>query len=101
MAPSLLHSNSALCFSIPPAAACHLSRGSTTDPMASNTFASEDAIKAIAENGFYHVQDPMIGRRISDMEENRFQFSTTSTAALQFYRENVHDNEVNQLENEP
>lgn len=69
-----------------------------TGSMASTTFALEDAIKAIAENGFYHIQDSIVGRRILDMEENKQQFSTTSMAGLQFYRDNVRNNEVNQLQ---
>ncbi|KAG8410832.1 hypothetical protein J3459_016953 [Metarhizium acridum] len=58
--------------------------------MTPSTFALEDAIKAIAEDGFYHMQDPTVGQRISEMEENKHQFSTTSTAGLEFYRDNVH-----------
>ncbi|KAM5357021.1 hypothetical protein ACJZ2D_016694 [Fusarium nematophilum] len=61
--------------------------------MASTTFVLEDAIKAIAVNGFYHIQDPAVGQRIAEMEKNKHQFSTTSTAGLEFYRDNVHEDQ--------
>lgn len=69
--------------------------------MASTTFVLDDAIKAIAENGFYHIQDPTVGQRIMEMERNKHQFSITSTAGLEFYRVNVHENEVGQIREEP
>lgn len=65
--------------------------------MASTTFVLEDAIKAIAANGFYHIEDPAVGQRIAEMEKNKHQFSTTSTAGLEFYRDNVHEDQVSQL----
>ena len=65
--------------------------------MTPSAFAFEDAIKAIAEDGFYHIQDPKVGQRIQEMEENKRQFSTSSMAGLEFYRDNVHSDQVSHL----
>jgi hypothetical protein len=62
--------------------------------MATPTFSLEDAMNAIAEDGFYHVQDPLVGQGILDMERNKHQFSTKSEAGLQFYRDNILGSEV-------
>lgn len=75
-------------------AAQQLSLGSNRDLMATPTFSLEDAINAIAEDGFFHIQDPLVGQGILDMERNKHQFSTKSQAGLQFYRDNVLGSEV-------
>ncbi|KAK1843039.1 hypothetical protein CCHR01_14344 [Colletotrichum chrysophilum] len=58
-----------------------------------STFGMEDALEAIQNDGFYCIHDSAIGRKISDMEEKRSQFSTSSVAGLEFYRLNVFQDE--------
>ncbi|KAG5977543.1 hypothetical protein E4U55_006685 [Claviceps digitariae] len=61
--------------------------------MESTAFELDTAIDSIAEHGFYPVQDPVIGQRILEMEKNKHQFSTSSAPGLQFYLDNILNNE--------
>jgi hypothetical protein len=64
--------------------------------MMSATISFEDARKALAEDGFYCIQDPTVGLRILEMERNGSQFSPSSEAGLEFCKFNVLKDAVGQ-----
>lgn len=57
--------------------------------MSTSAISFEDARTALAEDGFYCIQDPTVGLRISEMERNSSQFSSSSKAGLEFCKSNV------------
>jgi hypothetical protein len=71
----------------------HLSR------MMSATISFEDARKALAEDGFYCIQDPTVGLRILETERNGSQFSPSSEAGLEFCKLNVLKDTVSRSRN--
>jgi len=69
----------------------HLSR-----MMSTTAISSEDARTALAEDGFYCIQDPTVGLCILEIERNRSQFSSSSKAGLEFCKSNILKDEVGQ-----
>ncbi|CAJ2503090.1 Uu.00g104840.m01.CDS01 [Anthostomella pinea] len=61
--------------------------------MASATFAIEGAIEAIEQDGFYYMEDPVIGDRIAQMDATQSPFWSSSDAGLEFYRLSVFQDE--------
>ncbi|CZR66035.1 uncharacterized protein PAC_15936 [Phialocephala subalpina] len=57
--------------------------------MSTTAISFEDARTALAEDGFYCIQDPTVGLRILEMERNGSQFSSSSKAGLEFCKSNV------------
>jgi len=57
--------------------------------MSTSAISFEDARTALAEDRFYYIQDPTVGLRISEMERNGSQFSSSSKAGLEFCKSNV------------
>ncbi|PVH70792.1 hypothetical protein DL98DRAFT_123814 [Cadophora sp. DSE1049] len=49
----------------------------------------EVARTGVAEDGFYCIQDPTLGLRILEMEQNGSQFSSSSKAGWEFCKSNV------------
>jgi hypothetical protein len=64
--------------------------------MSTTTFSLEDATAALAEDGFYCIQDPTVGLHLLEMERNGSQFSSSSKAGLEFCKSNVLKDEVGQ-----
>ena len=64
--------------------------------MSTTTISIEGARTALAEDGFYCIQDPTVGLRILEMERNGSQFSSSSKAGLEFCKSNVLKDEVGQ-----
>ncbi len=63
----------------------------------STSISVEETRKALAEDGYYCIQDPAIGLRILEMEQNGFQFSPGSEAGWEFCKQNVLKDTVSQL----
>ncbi len=63
----------------------------------STTISVEDIRKALAEDGYYCIQDPMVGLHILEMEQNGSQFSPWSEAGWEFCKQNVLKDAVGQL----
>ncbi|KAL2165879.1 hypothetical protein VTG60DRAFT_3693 [Thermothelomyces hinnuleus] len=55
----------------------------------STTTSTADERKALSEEGFYCIQDPIVGSRISEMERNGCQFSSRSEPGWEFCKLNV------------
>jgi hypothetical protein len=64
--------------------------------MSTTTISFENARTALAEDGFYCIQDPTVGLRILETERNGSQFSPSSKAGLEFCKFNVLKDEVGQ-----
>lgn len=67
--------------------------------MSTTIFSFEGAKTALAEDGFYCIQDPTVGLRILEIERSGSQFSSSSKAGLEFCKSNVLKDEVGQRSN--
>lgn len=64
--------------------------------MAPTTFSVEDARKSILEEGFFCVEDPVVGERVFEIAEKGY--SLLSEKGLEFCKLNILDDEVGNRE---
>jgi hypothetical protein len=57
--------------------------------MAEAIFSVKTALQAIRSDGFFCLEDPEVGRDISEMDAARTKFSASTKPGLEFYKRRV------------